>query len=50
LQKKLRRTIMEAVGLTPEQAKICMQNIKKTFKEWGGGERRPEGDQKGGER
>jgi hypothetical protein len=27
---------MEAVGLTPEQAKICMKNIKKTFKEWGG--------------
>jgi hypothetical protein len=32
-QKKLRNTIMEAAGLTPEQAKICMQHIRKTFKE-----------------
>jgi ABC-type Zn2+ transport system substrate-binding protein/surface adhesin len=32
-QKKLRKTIMEVAGLTPEQAKICMQHIKKTFKE-----------------
>ncbi len=31
---------MEAVGLTPEQAKICVQNIKKTFKEWGENEAR----------
>ncbi len=32
-QKKLRKTIMEAAKLTPEQAQICMQVIKKTFKE-----------------
>jgi hypothetical protein len=32
-QAKLRQTIMEAAGLTPEQAKICMQHIKKTFKD-----------------
>ena len=32
-QARLRQTIMEAAGLTPEQAKICMQHIKKTFKE-----------------
>jgi hypothetical protein len=32
-QAKLRQTIMEAAGLTPEQANICMQHIKKTFKD-----------------
>ena len=32
-QAKLRQTIMEAAGLTPEQASICMQHIKKTFKD-----------------
>ncbi len=30
-QKKLRRTIMEVAGLTPQHIKICMQHIKKTF-------------------
>jgi hypothetical protein len=32
-QAKLRQTIMEAAWLTPEQASICMQHIKKTFKD-----------------
>ena len=32
-QTKLRMTMMEAAGLTPEQARICMQHIKKTFQE-----------------
>jgi hypothetical protein len=32
-QAKLRQTMMEAAGLTPEQANICMQHIKKTFKD-----------------
>ena len=32
-QAQLRRTMMEAAGLTPEQANICMRHIKKTFKE-----------------
>ncbi len=32
-QARLRQTIMEEVGLTPKQAKICMQHIKKTFKD-----------------
>ena len=32
-QKKLRKTMMEAAGLTSEQAKICMQHIMKTFQE-----------------
>jgi hypothetical protein len=32
-QKKLKISIMEAARLTPEQAKICMQHIKQTFKE-----------------
>jgi hypothetical protein len=32
-QTKLKMTMMEAAGLTPEQARICMQHIKKTFQE-----------------
>ena len=32
-QKQLRKTMMKAAGLTPEQAKICMQHIRKTFKD-----------------
>jgi hypothetical protein len=32
-QAKLRQTIMEADGRTPEQANICMQHIKKTLKD-----------------
>jgi hypothetical protein len=39
-QKKLRKTIMEAAKLTPEQAQICMQVIKKMFKEKVGEEAR----------
>jgi len=32
-QTKLRMTMMEAAGLTPEQARICMKHIRKTFQE-----------------
>ncbi len=32
-QAKLGQTIIEAAGLTPEQTSICMQHIKKTFKD-----------------
>jgi hypothetical protein len=31
-QAKLRQTIMESAGLTSEQVRICMQNIRKTFR------------------
>ncbi len=46
-QKKLKRSIMEAARLTPEQAKICMQHSKQTFKERVG--ERPRGWPEGGE-
>lgn len=32
-QARLRQTMIEAAGLSPEQANICMQHIKKTFKD-----------------
>ena len=32
-QAKLRQTMIEAAGITPEQANICMQHIKKTFQD-----------------
>ena len=32
-QTKLRTTMMEAAGLSPEQARICMKHIRKTFQE-----------------
>ncbi len=32
-QAKLRQTIIEVAGLPPEQANMCMQHIKKTFKD-----------------
>ncbi len=32
-QTQLKKTMMEAAGLTPEQASICMKHIKKTFRE-----------------
>jgi hypothetical protein len=32
-QVQLKKTMMEAARLTPEQASICMKHIKKTFRE-----------------